>query len=118
MNPMNPFEKFQHFANCVEIVHHIPGRIRLRLAMDDLSSLNASLSSLLEQAGDFKKVLDRLPGIRSVRVNALARSCTVEYDPALIPLPAWTDFLAGASTPAADRLRQTITETCAEVFGG
>ena len=118
MNKMNLYEQFQTLAACIEIVHHIPGRIRLRLALDESSASNLSLQSLLEQVGDFKKALDSVPAIRSVRVNAMARSCTVEYDPRAVPAQAWVDFIQGVHSPAADALRQTIAEKYAEVAGG
>jgi hypothetical protein len=95
-------EKLRQFSSCVEIVHHIPGRLRLRLLLDDLSE------SLLAGAQAFRGALDGSPGIRSIRVNALARSCTIEYDPREIPLEAWPDFLGGVESEAAAVLRQML----------
>ena len=118
MNKMNLHEQFQTLAACIEIVHHIPGRIRLRLAVDESFASDIPLQSLLGQVSDFKKALNGVPAIRSVRVNALARSCTVEYDPQAVPAQAWVDFIHGVHSPAADVLRQTIAEKYAEVAGG
>ena len=115
---MNVIEKFQHFATCIEIVHHLPGRVRLRLALDELAALGTPMQALLDQASAFKKALSAVPGVRSVRVNALARSCTVEYDAGCIPPQAWVDFLGGVRSAAADALRQTINEKYAELVCG
>lgn len=115
---MNLSEKWRDFAACVEIVHHIPGRIRLRLAQDEPAAHGLPLQSLLGQAEDFRQALERVPAVRSVRVNLLARSCTIEYDPRAMPAQAWVDFLANADSPAANALRQAIVEKCMEVAGG
>ena len=111
-------KQLQTLAACIEIVHHLPGRIRLRLAVDESFASDIPLQSLLGQVSDFKKALNGVPAIRSVRVNALARSCTVEYDPRAVPAQAWVDFIHGVHSPAADVLRQTIAEKYAEVAGG
>jgi len=49
-----------------------------------------------------------VPGIRSVKVNLLARSCTLEYDSTMIPAAAWPDFLGGVRSPAAETLLQIV----------
>jgi hypothetical protein len=71
--------------------HHIPGRIRLGLA----GPLSADLLALAGDAQALADVLSTLAGIRSVRLNALARSCTIEYDARQIPPLAWDEFLGG-----------------------
>jgi hypothetical protein len=83
----------------LSIAHHVPGRLRLRLdprirahpAAKELESWSANGT-----------------GILSTRINPIARSLVVEYDPKRID-PALLDaFLAGATAPA---------ETLAKVFG-
>lgn len=59
---------------------------------------------------------ERTPGFRSVRVNIVARSCAVEYDPTVIPEQGWRDFLAGADSPAAARLERILRETYQEMI--
>lgn len=112
---MSVIERLRHFSSCIEIAHHIPGRIRLRLVLDDLPPLDAPVQSLIARARDFKEALDNAPGIRSIRVNALARSCTVEYDHATIPFQAWPDFLGGVDSEAASVLTRIIANKYAEV---
>jgi hypothetical protein len=94
-------EELQRFAACVEIAHHVPGRIRLRL----LPGAPARADALSDQAG----ALGSLPGIRSIRINALARSCTIEYDPLAIPFQAWPDFLGNVQSEAAAALRRIVS---------
>lgn len=61
-----------HLLKKVQVAHHIPGRIRLKL--------NGQLSSsVTEPAPDLHSRLSALPSITDVRINALARSATITY---------------------------------------
>jgi hypothetical protein len=59
----------------VRIVHLSPGRIRVRIQPEDLG--NPAL-------GRIQHALTTTPGVRSVQVNALARSLVVTYDPRIV----------------------------------
>lgn len=100
-------------AACIGIAHHVPGRIRLKLNSRPEGLAMPSGSSLRR----FQELLGRVDGVRSLRVNVLALSCTVEYDPGKLPFEAWPDFLAGTRTRAADvleaRLRHKYEEAVA-----
>ena len=85
--------------------------------LDEAPALDAKEQSLLAQARNYRDLLDSIPGIRSVRVNLLARSCTVEYDRAVIPFQAWPDFLAGVRSDEAGVLITIIEEKYTEVAG-
>lgn len=91
-------------SQLLRIAHHIPGRIRLKLKADGLSDLSLG-AALLQQLEWGLGVLGQIPGIRSVRLNGLARCCVLEYDPALIPQAAWEDLLADRDTMAANLLK-------------
>lgn len=69
----------------LEIAHHIPGRIRLRISFSGIESL---------QGVDLGNHVNQIPGILSVRVNALALSAIVEYDPERLDPGLW-EALAG-----------------------
>lgn len=92
------------FAGHLRIAHHIPGRIRLKLAAE----LEAGDRDAVADAKRFGLALSGAPGIRSVSLNPLARSCAVEYDPKTIPPSAWQDLLSGARSAAADILLKTF----------
>ena len=111
---MSIINRLQQFSTCIEIAHHIPGRIRMRLLLDELPALDTPAESLVARARDFKDTLENIPGIRSIRVNALARSCTIEYDHRTIPFQAWPDFLSGVCSDASAVLGRIITESYAE----
>ncbi|MGF7174795.1 HMA2 domain-containing protein [Azospirillum doebereinerae] len=92
------------FVSLLSIAHHIPGRIRLKLAAKD-----TDLADAIAQAKRFGRLVTEAPGIRSVNVNLLARSCVVEYDADRIPPAAWGDLLAGTPSDAAERLLRALT---------
>jgi hypothetical protein len=109
-NPMPDFEELLGFLDDVRIAHHIRGRIRLKL---ELSAVSVEVPRVPARA--FQSVLDRTPGIASVQVNLLARSCTVHYDPAQIPAQAWSDLLGGVASDAAATLERILRDTYVEI---
>lgn len=108
---MKEFHTFRRFAGSVQIVHHIPGRIRFKLGEVEL---DAAGREALVSARRFQGALDTLPGVKAIRLNLLARSCTVEYDPSVIPQKAWPDLLAGTDSAEAATLIRIVTENFAE----
>lgn len=95
---MPSFEELRRWLRAVQVVHHIRGRVRLKLT--ELPSL-PTVRNEKTRARQVQSVLERTRGIRSLRVNPLAMSCTVEYDPQVIPSQAWPDFIAGQRTAEA-----------------
>lgn len=100
-------------AAAVGIAHHVRGRIRLKLQAE-IGELPAAAADLKQ----FQSLFAGSPGVRSLRVNPLARSCTVEYDPALIPSAAWGDFLAGVPSVAATALETILRHKYREAVDG
>ena len=92
------------FARALVIAHHIPGRIRLKLD----AGAGADLMAVAGDAKKFANTLTNMAGIRSIGLNPLAKSCTVEYDPKVIPPMAWNGLLSGQSTPGSEILLQTL----------
>jgi hypothetical protein len=103
-------ESLRGYIALAAIVHHIPGRIRLKL--------NASAETLRQigyagvGAGRFGDALGAVPGIRRIQLNRLARSVTVEYDNQSIPDRAWPDLLANRSSPEAEALLDRLRDGC------
>ncbi len=96
----------ERFAPQAGIAHHIPGRVRIKLdiGMAELSGLDALHPERLRDA------LSDIRGISAMRINLLARSCTVEYDADVIPPQAWEDLLACRETPEAQILVDILHE--------
>lgn len=109
---MDNFERLHKSVHAVCIVHHLPGRIRLKL---DGNAVALPATADLKR---FQELLGEIEGVRSLRVNLLARSCTVEYDPRIIPFAAWGDFLAGTPSPAAHVLQGILQRKYREVVHG
>lgn len=95
---MNEDELLAALKSC-RIAHHIPGRLRVKLGTHASRALpgKAEAMWLLDR-------LRRLDGVKAVSLNALARSCTVEYLPSLISPAAWEDLLAGNESQSASAL--------------
>lgn len=64
----------------IEIAHHIPGRIRLRILLSGL---------LAVQKVDIQGLLLALPGVSAMRLNTAAKSVVIEYNQELIPYDFW-----------------------------
>lgn len=111
---MDDFDRLSGLASRIRLAHQIPGRIRLKLTgpvnQKSVARFKASFSQ-------FSNTLNDIPGIRSIRINVLARSCTVEYDAKDIPDSAWTDLLAGVRSQGALSLVARLGKKYREVFG-
>lgn len=102
------------FATLLQIAHHIPGRIRLKLA----AHVQPGIIPPAEEAKRFVRAVTGTAGIRAVTLNLLARSCVVEYDPAVIPPQAWHDLVAGGRSGAAAALLDAILRAGDALAGG
>lgn len=78
------------FIKYVEIAHHVKGRLRLKF---DVAILKEFTSGELESLEGLDK---SIKGIKSVRINKLAKSATIEYDADTI-LPTIWEQLAGGT---------------------
>ncbi|WP_395665091.1 hypothetical protein [Methylocella sp.] len=94
---------FMRLRRHVAIAHHVPGRIRLKLALGALAELPAV------DPAPFVGLIDRLRGVNAVRVNAAALSVVVEYDPAVVDMADWPRLLSGAPEDAERILASYIS---------
>ena len=107
---MPDFEELRRYLHNIRIAHHICGRIRLKLVVRPVS-----LELSRTQARAFQTLLATTPGVRSVDINVLARSCTVHYDPSVIPESAWSDLLSSTASDAAGILKSILYDTYQEI---
>ena len=82
-------EKLLELSKYFTPVHHIKGRLRVRVS-----------PSIVKEAEDISvKDIETLPekidGLKSVRVNKLAATVIIEYDNSVFPYELWDDFLHG-----------------------
>ncbi len=101
-------------ATYLRIAHQVPGRIRFKV---DAAILH---DPVLREAGEkgLSGALGHIRGVRDIRLNKLARSCTIEYDRAVIADTAWADLLAARATPAAQALLGIIEDKVEEACRG
>lgn len=83
-------ERLIEVAAHTGIVHHIPGRIRLKLRMSGL------LPARNLDADDLVKYFE---GILDARVNAASRSIVINYDEKVIAPELWERLVNGKKDP-------------------
>ena len=82
--------------NHIQIAHHIPGRIRLRLVPTIVDAVNGLDRGLL------RLPFSELEGIRSARINALALSAIIEYDTKTLAPDWWETAFEGSDDEVSD----------------
>ncbi len=73
----------------LEIAHHVPGRIRIRL------NVNAFYRAPHLDPTPVIDLIRRMRGVRTTRINAAALSIVIEYDPRILPQMVWERLLRG-----------------------
>lgn len=107
---MDDFDRLRQSIVGIRIAHHLRGRIRLKLSAGDGRPLPPATD-----IRRFQVLIEEIDGVRGLSLNLLARSCTVEYDPKIIPCEAWADFLAGVRSPSADVLETLLRQKHREI---
>ncbi|RWR27553.1 cation transporter [Sinirhodobacter populi] len=102
---MTDEELLAGLAAC-RIAHHIPGRLRVKLG----ATSSQAMPGLAEAAALLVR-LRAIQGVKAVTVNKLARSSTVEYDPAILAPEGWEDVMQGRQTGAAEELLARFGKT-------
>lgn len=76
MAPLTDLERdaVKQLLKKIQVAHHIPGRIRLKLN-------GQPTFSATEPTPDIQSRLSTLPFVIDIRINALARSATITYTP-------------------------------------
>lgn len=74
----------------IEIVHHAPGRVRFKFEKSIINDIDSDSLLELENMG-------AVDGVRDVRLNKLAKSLAIAYDPKVIEPHIWEDLAGGVS---------------------
>lgn len=82
-------EKLVELGSYFSIVHHIKGRIRLRVS--------PKIKEHKHHVGieDIEALPARINGIKSIKINKVIGSLTVEYDHAIFPDHLWENLVKG-----------------------
>lgn len=101
---------FLRLREHIRIAHHIPGRIRLRIGVQAVDAVKGIDDDLVD------RVLATIRGIDDVRVNAMAGSAVITYQPEKIRPDWWETLLHGEDQASVDLLRRLAeTELAAAV---
>lgn len=82
-------EKLVELGGYFSILHHIKGRIRLRVS--------PKIKEHKHHVGieDIEALPARINGIKSIKINKMIGSLTVEYDHAIFPDHLWENLVKG-----------------------
>lgn len=103
---MDALDLYAVLRTHLRVVHHLPGRIRLKWNPPAQLPESVPAMSAHEAIQHLQAQATHIPGLLALRVNPMARSCVLEYSPDVIPMQAWEDWLSGQMTPAAQVLHQ------------
>lgn len=84
---VNP-QQLIEFSNYFSIIHHIKGRIRVRVSpkIKKLNTKNISIN-------DIEDLTQTIKGIKHIKVNKIVGSITIEYDTEVFPDHLWVDLI-------------------------
>ncbi len=98
-------------APSARIIHHIPGRIRIRIGND--------IAALLPEEGlNALGAVSRLPGIENFRVKPLIGSILVEYDQEVFAPELWERIIGRqCGHDERDMLQKELVERISAALG-
>ena len=96
--------EFLNIRRHLKIVHHVPGRIRLRVS----ASLFKEAKGIDKQMVD--RVINAIEGISDVRINAVAATLVITYVTKILKPDWWTDLIE-ANDDKASALFDQLLET-------
>jgi len=82
-------EKIIRISSYLSKVHHIKGRIRVRVnpkIKDESSDITID---------DINSLPQKIKGIENIKINKIVGSITVTYDNDIFPYELWEDLIAG-----------------------
>lgn len=80
-------QKIVEIASYFSIVHHTPGRLRVRVN-PKIKELSSELS-----IEDIEQLSKKINGIKNIKINKIVASITIEYDNAIFPKKMWEDLI-------------------------
>jgi len=108
-------ETFLTLRRHLKIVHHVPGRIRLRIAASIKKEVDGLDKKMIDQ------VLGAIDAIKDVRINAMAGTVIIQYTAKELK-PAWWETLVNGedskATSLLERLLQNELASAVEVAQG
>ena len=114
-------QDIEQVAEFFHIVHHIPGRIRIRANLSALPAAkkwaqNTPLKALLPDSQDTQEIifalLKRIPAIQDIKINAVVGSATIRYDKVCFEPSLWESWVKKENLQALQaRLNTLLSES-------
>lgn len=82
-------QKLLEIASYLSIIHHIKGRIRVRVN-PKIKEQGKNIS-----IKDIEDIANKINGIKKIKINKVVGSITVEYDHIIFPDQLWKDMIEG-----------------------
>ncbi|MCK4441138.1 MAG: hypothetical protein KAU90_03980 [Sulfurovaceae bacterium] len=86
---INP-EKLVELAQYFTIIHHIKGRIRIRVSSKIKEQQNNGVT-----LSDIENLPHQIEGIKKIKINKLVCSITIEYDHGIFKKELWDNLVEG-----------------------
>ena len=90
MNRSDELELLFDLVSHVTVLDHKPGELQLKFSLSILSGPDPS---------GVKRLIRAMPGIVDTRINLLARTLTIDYDPNLIGYELWDSVFEVKQNP-------------------
>jgi hypothetical protein len=97
------FDLFLRLRRHLKIVHHVPGRVRLRVGASIVKEVKGVDASVLD------KILGAISGIKDIRVNAMAGSVVIQYVADELK-PSWWDTLVNGEDDQSVELMNSLLQ--------
>ena len=82
-------EKLVELSKYFTTIHHVKGRLRVRVSPKiKEQSKDISIS-------DIEELAQKIDGIKKIKINKVIGSITIEYDNNVFPKELWDDLVAG-----------------------
>lgn len=96
-------------AGYFTLVHHVPGRLRVRVS-----------PSIKKESGniaikDIEELPKKINGIKKIKINKIVASVTIEYDAQIFPSRLWEDLINKTNL---DEITELINKLAKEVVDG
>jgi copper chaperone CopZ len=98
-----------HVIRDWQLMHHIPGRLRVRAA---------TLRRNRDRAGEIEGIVKAIDGVSAAAVNLLTGSLTVVYEPSRVSANAILDTLRCRGLAALQRGKQEVKATRSDTPAG
>ena len=87
-------DAFVALYHSFRIVHHVPGRLRVRLGKGTLPQLRGV------SVGTFRQFIESIDGVIRFRISPATLSAVVEYDRELLSPSLWESLICGPDEEA------------------